>query len=70
MPGKRACASLLIMAAALLAGPAAAAAPPPPLQPAHPTHIDWHLTPEQIASSCKSALASFDGTVKRLVAQR
>lgn len=39
-----------------------------PLQPAHPTQIDWNLSPGQIASSCKAQIAQFDSAVKRIMA--
>src|SRR6185437_2764967 len=47
-----------------------AAADAVPLQPAHPTQIDWNLTPEQIASTCKAQIAAFDAAVKRIMAVR
>ncbi|HEY1975979.1 MAG TPA: M3 family metallopeptidase [Candidatus Baltobacteraceae bacterium] len=47
-----------------------AAADAAPLQPAHPTAIDWNLTPEQIASSCTAQIAAFDAAVKRIMAVR
>lgn len=39
-----------------------------PLQPAHPTQIDWNLTPEQITSSCTAQIAAFDAAAKRIMA--
>ena len=41
-----------------------------PLQPAHPTQIDWNLTPEQITSTCTAQIADFDAAVKRIMAVR
>ena len=39
-----------------------------PLQPAHPTQIDWNLTPEQITSTCTAQIAALDAAVKRVMA--
>lgn len=41
-----------------------------PLQAAHPTQIDWNLTPEQITSTCTAQIAAFDAGVKRIMAVR
>ena len=49
---------------------AAAAADAVPLEPAHPTQIDWNLTPEQITSTCTAQIAAFDAAVKRIMAVR
>ncbi len=46
----------------------AAPAEPPPLQPAHPTQIDWNLTPEQITATCTAQIADLDAAVKRIMA--
>ena len=56
--------------AATLVPPAIWAAPADvaPLQPARPTQIDWNLTPEQIASTCAAEVATFDASVKRIMA--
>jgi Zn-dependent oligopeptidase len=48
----------------------AAPAQTAPLLPAHPTQIDWALTPEQIASTCTAQIADFDAAVKRIMAVR
>ena len=44
--------------------PAAAAA----LEPAHPTIIQWNLTPQQIAANCKKQLGAVDSVVRRILA--
>src|SRR5579883_2744388 len=59
----------LVSCLALLAGGPAGAAPAA-LAPAAPTKIDWNLTPEQIAASCKSEIATFDRTVRSILARR
>lgn len=40
------------------------------LEPAHPTQIDWNLTPAQITTSCTAQIAAFDATAKRIMAVR
>src|SRR5579862_1026887 len=39
-----------------------------PLQPAHPTQVNWNLTPEQVRSTCSAQIAAFDAAVKRIMA--
>jgi thimet oligopeptidase len=46
----------------------AASAQTAPLQTPQPTHIDWNLTPEQIATTCTAEIANFDAAVKRIMA--
>jgi thimet oligopeptidase len=41
-----------------------------PLQPAHPTQIEWNLTPAQITSTCTVQIAAFDSAVKHIMALR
>ncbi|HET9029120.1 MAG TPA: M3 family metallopeptidase [Candidatus Aquilonibacter sp.] len=62
-----ACSSALAL---LALSPLAASASPVPLGPAHPTAIDWNLTAEQVATTCKAEIASFDRSVKTILAQR
>ncbi len=39
-----------------------------PLQAAHPTEVDWNLSPQQIAANCKTQIGAFDSAVKRIMA--
>lgn len=48
------------------AAPASAAA----LQTAHPTVVNWNLSPAQIAANCKGQIAALDASVKRILAQK
>lgn len=61
--------ALTLAAAAwtLTSAPASGAAP---LGPAHPTIINWNLTPEQVAANCKRQIALFDSRAAALMKQR
>ncbi|MFN2448835.1 MAG: M3 family metallopeptidase, partial [Candidatus Baltobacteraceae bacterium] len=61
-------AALALFALVHAASPAHAA--PPALAPAHPTRIEWNLTPDQIAINCKTQISAFDTAVKRIMALR
>jgi thimet oligopeptidase len=41
-----------------------------PLGPAHPTVVNWSLTPTQIKQNCRSVIGAVDGTIKSLLAHR
>ena len=69
MPAIRARVLLFALSALLAGSPAQAAIQSPAkLAPAAPTQIDWNLTPQQIASTCKMQIGAFDHAVTRIMA--
>jgi len=59
-----------VLSTALMVPLPTVAADAVPLQAAHPTQIDWSLTPEQITSTCTAQIAAFDAAAKRIMAVR